>query len=220
MRKWVSLVPVTNKLYMMQGSAAEPGAGACRGTEGGAAAGGCQGRCQAAAGLCQVASMHLAALSSHISISHMCRLCLLWAAAASAACVFFSALLPTAKQGRACHLRDSGRLHDDPLSSCPPALPAAPVHAVAEHVASHSATWRVTACRKASAVAMAQAKASAEHLARQAATAQQELCALRLQQQSGRLGQLALSRDGPLGQRCLCVLRCGRAALCHISAGS
>eukprot|EP00891_Asterochloris_glomerata_P008382 jgi/Astpho2/8382/e_gw1.00122.67.1_t len=48
---------------------------------------------------------------------------------------------------------------------------------------------------------MAQAKASAEHLARQAATAQQELCALRLQQQSGRLGQLALSRDGPLGQR-------------------
>ena len=50
---------------------------------------------------------------------------------------------------------------------------------------------------------MAQARAAAEHLARQAAAAQQELCALRLQQQSGRLGQLALSRDGPLGQQCM-----------------
>ena len=60
---------------------------------------------------------------------------------------------------------------------------------------------------------MAQARAAAEHLARQAAAAQQELCALRLQQQSGRLGQLALSRDGPLGQQCLCMPTRGGVAI-------
>ena len=65
---------------------------------------------------------------------------------------------------------------------------------------------------------MAQAKAAAEHLARHAAAAQQELCVLKLQQQAGRLGQLALSRDGPLGQS-LCMLSCGGAASSRMSAG-
>ena len=63
---------------------------------------------------------------------------------------------------------------------------------------------------------MAEAKAAAEHLARQAAAAQQELCALKLQQESGRLGQLALSRDGPLGQLYLCMLTRGAAAISPI----
>ena len=151
------------------------------------------------------------------SLKHMCLLYLQWAAAASTACVFSSALPPAAKQSISCVKQRQIAWHD--TKQLPAVSSAAPARAATEHVADQMARRGATACRRASASAMAQAKAAAEHLARHAAAAQQELCALKLQQQSGQLGHLALSRDGPLGQS-LCMLCCDRTASSHVSAGS